>query len=54
MLRERPAWEGEPPAGRRSDEAPTTRLPEDPSQARTRRIPREETTERLWEDEPPG
>lgn len=65
FLRDRPAWEGDvndPPAPTtrldeapttRLDESPTTRLPEDPSEAPTRRERRPESTERLWEDEPP-
>jgi hypothetical protein len=63
FLRERPSWEGEiadAPTSRlddapttRLDESPTTRLPEDPSEAPTRRERRPETTERLWEEEPP-
>jgi hypothetical protein len=51
MLRERPAWEGEPPDPSR---AQTTRLPEpDPSEAPTRRQrrPDEERTQRLWDDD---
>jgi len=52
MLRERPVWEGDVPTTR-LDEAPTTRLPQDASEAPTRRERRDETTDRLWEDEPP-
>lgn len=56
FLRDRPSWEGGDVADApttRLDDAPTTRLPEDPSEAPTRRERRPETTERLWEDEPP-
>ena len=56
FLRDRPSWEGDigDAPTTRLDDAPTTRLPEDPSEAPTRRERRPETTERLWEDEPPG
>jgi hypothetical protein len=56
FLRDRPSWEGDigDAPTTRLDEAPTTRLPDDPSEAPTRRERRPETTERLWEDEPPG
>lgn len=55
FLRDRPSWEGDiaDAPTTRLDDAPTTRLPEDPSEAPTRRERRPETTERLWEDEPP-
>ena len=62
FLRDRPSWEGDigdAPTTRldeeqttRLDDAPTTRLP-DPSEAPTRRERRPESTDRLWEDEPP-
>jgi hypothetical protein len=49
MLRDRPAWEGEPPDPSRAE---TTRLP-DPSEAPTRRQrrPDEERTQRLFDDD---
>ncbi len=60
VLRDRPAWEGEPrdpsdPSHARTtrlpdDAAPTTRLPDDA--APTERLPEPETR-RLWEDEDP-
>jgi hypothetical protein len=69
VLRERPAWEGEPrepadPSRARTtrlpdDAAPTTRLPDDPdpSRARTTKLPEpppdRAETQRLWEDEDP-
>jgi hypothetical protein len=49
FLRERPSWEGDVPTTR-LDDAPTTRLP-DSSEAPTRRQSREETTDRLFDDE---
>jgi hypothetical protein len=62
FLRDRPSWEGDigdAPTTRldeeqttRLDDAPTTRLP-DPSEAPTRRERRPDSTDRLWEDEPP-
>ena len=62
FLRDRPSWEGDigdAPTTRLDEEqptrlydAPTTRLP-DPSEAPTRRERRPESTDRLWEDEPP-
>jgi hypothetical protein len=60
VLRERPAWEGdprEPPVDPRAqttrlDDAPTTRLPDDRSEERTTRLPdpSEERTSRLFDD----
>ncbi len=62
MLRDRPAWEGEPPDPSREkttrlDDAPTTRLPDDPSREETTRLDEAPTTRlppegRLWDDEP--
>ena len=62
MLRDRPAWEGEPPDPSREkttrlDDAPTTRLPDDPSREETSRLDEAPTTrlppeDRLWDDEP--
>ena len=51
FLRDRPSWEGGAPTTR-LDDAPTTKLPEEPSEAPTRRQRRPEPTEPLWEDEP--
>ncbi|HET6548157.1 MAG TPA: hypothetical protein VFG79_06875 [Solirubrobacter sp.] len=59
MLRERPAWEGEPPDASRAEttrlpddlpDAPTTRLP-DPPDAPTRRLRDDERTRRLFDDD---
>ena len=47
MFRERPAWEEKTS---RLDEAPTTRLPDQPP----RRTRGDETTEPLWKEDPPG
>jgi len=63
VLRDRPAWEGDArdmeERTTRLDEAPTTRLPEDPSRAETNKLPdpparrrrRSDGTEPLWEDD---
>jgi hypothetical protein len=51
MLRDRPSWEEKTT---RLDESPTTRLPDDPSEAPTRRQAYPEDTQKLWEEDPPG
>jgi hypothetical protein len=69
VLRDRPAWEGEPREAADRSRARTTRLPDDPADARTTRLPDEDPsrarttklpeppgearTERLWEDDDP-
>jgi hypothetical protein len=55
VLRQRPAWEGEPREADDRSRARTTRLPDDPSQARTTRLPDDPSqapTTRLPDEDP--